>query len=154
MDSSSDNVTSISPLNAVSMTGVAHAPTAFATEAYISTGPPFSSVGGRGLEIQPIHMSTHSPSLPSLPDAITQVSESEQNLSFGNAPNTPITDSTSTHMSLSTQPPSLPEAIMQVSESKQNLSIQDSSSGFFANAQNTLITGGTFVVGLVGDINN
>jgi len=160
MDSSSDNVTSISLLNAVPTTGVDHAPTAFATEA-CSPGTPVTvpvpkqlgSAIGRGLEIQPLHMSltTHSPSSLSLSDAITQISESEQNIQdsgsalFANAPNTLMTDSTFTHISLPTQSPSFPDAIMQVSESEQNLSILDSSSGFFANAQNILITGGTFV---------
>jgi hypothetical protein len=66
--------------------------------------------------------------------------------------------SSATHIPLS---PSLTDAIMQVSESEQNLSvnylnrlpsafadnhlIQDSGSAIFANAQNVLITGGTFV---------
>ena len=60
-------------------------------------------------------------------------------------------------------PPSLPNAIMRVStESEQTFSVsylnclpfvfadrfQDSGSGLLANAQNILITGGTFVVGL------
>ena len=64
-----------------------------------------------------------------------------------------------THSPLS---PSLPDAMMQVStESDRDISvsclyclplgfadnyqIQDSGSGFFVNARNTLITGGTFV---------
>ena len=69
--------------------------------------------------------------------------------------------SLATYSSLS---PSLPDAIMQVSESEQNLTvsclnclplaftdnhqIQDSGSALFANAQNILITGGTFIVSL------
>ena len=68
--------------------------------------------------------------------------------------------SLATHSPLS---PSLPNAIMQVStESEQTFSVsylnylplvftdrfQDSGSGLFANAQNILITGGTFIVGL------
>ena len=68
--------------------------------------------------------------------------------------------SLATNSSLS---PSLPDAMMQVAmESEQNISvscsnglllafadnsqIQDSDSGLFAYAQNTIITGGTFVV--------
>ena len=71
-----------------------------------------------------MYSATHSPLLPSVPDAITQVStESEQNISV----------SYLNHM------------LLDFTNDRQ---IQDSGAGFFANAQNTLITGGTFVVSL------
>ena len=64
---------------------------------------------------------THRPLLPLLPNAMMQVStESERNLSVSCLY-------------------SLPSAFVH------NYQIQDSGSGFFVNAGNTLITGGTFV---------
>ena len=69
-------------------------------------------------------LATHSPLSPSLPDAIMQVPrESEQDL-FVSCLNC------------------LPLAFAD------NHQIRDSGLGFFANAQNVLITGGTFVVRL------
>ena len=71
-----------------------------------------------------MYSDTGSPLSPSVPDAITQVStESEQNISV----------SCLIHMLLAFA---------------DDCQIQDSGSGFFANAQNILITGGTFVVSL------
>jgi hypothetical protein len=74
-------------------------------------------------------LATHSPLLPSLPDVITQVSESEQNLSVSCLNYFPLAFT-------------------------DNCQIQDSSSGLFANASNILITGGTFVVSRSCAINN
>ena len=69
-----------------------------------------------------MYSATRSPLLPSAPDAITQVStESEQNLSV----------SCLNHM------------LLAFTDDRQ---IQDSGSGFFANAQNILIADGTFQV--------
>ena len=71
-----------------------------------------------------MYSATHSPLLPSGPDAITQTStESEQNFSVS----------------------CLNRMLLAFTD---DCSIQDSGSGFFANAQNILITGGTFVVSL------
>ena len=64
---------------------------------------------------------TSSPVLPSLPDAIMQVSESEHNLSVS----------------------CLNCLLLDLAD---NCQIQNSGSALFANAQNVLITGGTFVI--------
>ena len=67
---------------------------------------------------------TCSLSLPSLPDAIMQVStESEQNLSVSCSNYSPLAFA-------------------------DNCQVQDSGSSLFANVQNIVITGGTFVVSL------
>ena len=73
----------------------------------------------------------HGPLLPPFPDAITQVStESGQNLSVSCSTCSPLNFADNHH-------------------------VQDSGSGLLANAQNVLITGGTFVVSLfAGCINN
>ena len=69
-------------------------------------------------------LATHSPLLPLLPDAIMQVPrESEQDLSVSYLNCLPLAFA-------------------------DNFQIRDSGSGFFANAQNVLVTGGTFVVSL------
>ena len=69
-------------------------------------------------------MATHSPLSPLLPDTIMQVStKSDQNLSV----------SCLNH---------LPQEFADICQ------IQDSGSGFFVNARNTIITGGNFVVSL------
>ena len=69
-----------------------------------------------------MYLATHSPLLPSVPDAITQAStESEENISVS----------------------CLNDILLAFTYDRQ---VQDSGSGFFANAQNILITGGTFVV--------
>ena len=65
--------------------------------------------------------STHGPLSPLLPDAIMQVSESEQNVSVSCLKYLPLTFS-------------------------DNLRIQDSGLSHFGNPQNILITGGTFTV--------
>ena len=75
-------------------------------------------------------LATHRPLLPSLPDAIMQVStELEQNLSVSCLNRLPLAFA-------------------------DNRQIQDPGSGFFGNAQYILITGGTFVVSLSYCINN
>ena len=75
-------------------------------------------------------LATHSPLLPLLPDAIMQVPrELEQDLSVSCLNCLPLAFA-------------------------DNCQIRDSDSGFFADAQNVLITGGTFVVvSLMGCIN-
>jgi hypothetical protein len=80
-------------------------------------------------------LAIHSPLSPTLPDAIMQVEESGQNLS--------VSCFNRGH---------LPLAFAD----QKNRQIQDSGSGLFANAENILITDGTFVVVsfLVGCINN
>ena len=66
-------------------------------------------------------LAAHSPLLPLLSDAIMQVSESEQNLSVSCLNYLPLAFT-------------------------DNCQIHDSGSALFANAQDILITGGTFVV--------
>ena len=66
-------------------------------------------------------LATHSPLSPSLPDVIMQAPWEDLSVSCLNC---------------------LPLAFAD------NRQIRDSGSGFFANAQNVLITGGTFVVSL------